>query len=189
MSKYKNYEKTKDMIRETFAKLVIEKKEFDAISIKDIIEGAGIAKSTFYYHYDDIDDFLIELYTDIIAKFNKLVSGYYQQDVNAKFLYVRQTAKFLKQYDDFFRVLLKSDKSNAFIKMFKNNLVEVFQKDNTLKLHQISANRRTAEIHMVANGISYLFVDYYRENLNVTLDEIADLVCSSISFSNLESLK
>ena len=41
---------------------------------------------------------------------------------------------------------------------------------------------------MVANGISYLFVDYYREGLNVTLDEIAELVCLSVAKSGFDSI-
>lgn len=185
---YKNYERTKNKIKDTFIQLVLEKKNLDLITTKDIIERAEIAKSTFYYHYDDVDGFLKEFYALIIEKFNKLVSGYYQKEGNSRFVYIRQIAENLKKYDDFFRILLKSEKSNSFISMFKKNLVEIFNNDANLKLHQITTDKRRAEIYMVANGISYLFVDYYRENLNVTLDEIAELVCLSVSKSGFESI-
>lgn len=185
---YKNYERTKIKIKDTFIALVLEKQNIDLITTKEIIEKAHIAKSTFYYHYDDVDGFLKEFYQLIIENFNKLVSGYYQKEGNNRFVYIRQIAESLKKYDTFFRILLKSEKSNSFISMFKNNLVDIFDKDANLKLHQITTDKRKAEIYMVANGISYLFVDYYREGLNVTLDEIAELVCLSVSKSGFDSI-
>ena len=185
---YKNYERTKIKIKDTFIALVLEKQDIDLITTKEIIEKANIAKSTFYYHYDDVDGFLKEFYQLIIDNFNKLVSGYYQKEGNNRFVYIRQIAESLKKYDTFFRILLKSEKSNSFISMFKNNLVDIFAKDANLKLHQITTDKRRAEIYMVANGISYLFVDYYREGLNVTLDEIAELVCLSVSKSGFDTI-
>ena len=39
---------------------LLEKKDFEYISIKEICEKAGVNRSTFYLHYDNISDLLSE---------------------------------------------------------------------------------------------------------------------------------
>lgn len=39
---------------------LLEKKDFEYISIKEICETAGVNRSTFYLHYDNINDLLLE---------------------------------------------------------------------------------------------------------------------------------
>lgn len=40
--------------------LLLEKKDYDFITVKEICEKAGVNRSTFYLHYESIDDLLIE---------------------------------------------------------------------------------------------------------------------------------
>ena len=40
--------------------LLLEKKEYDFITVKEICEKAGVNRSTFYFHYVSIDDLLFE---------------------------------------------------------------------------------------------------------------------------------
>ncbi len=44
---------TKKSIMDSFVKM-LSQKPFDKITIKDIIEGCGLNRGTFYYYYDDI---------------------------------------------------------------------------------------------------------------------------------------
>lgn len=39
---------------------LLEKKDFEYISVKEICEKAGVNRSTFYLHYDNISDLLSE---------------------------------------------------------------------------------------------------------------------------------
>ena len=40
--------------------LILEKKEYEFISIKEVCEKAGVNRSTFYLHYETMDDLLNE---------------------------------------------------------------------------------------------------------------------------------
>ena len=51
----------KTLIYETFISL-LEKKPFDKITVKDIVETCGINRNTFYYYYSDIYDLLEEIF-------------------------------------------------------------------------------------------------------------------------------
>ena len=48
--------------------LLLEKKEYDSITVKEICEKAGVNRSTFYMHYDAKDDLLVETMKYINAR-------------------------------------------------------------------------------------------------------------------------
>ena len=55
--------------------MLLEKKEYDFITVKEICEKAGVNRSTFYLHYESIDDLLFETIEMINKKFNEVFSN------------------------------------------------------------------------------------------------------------------
>lgn len=49
--------------------LLLEKKEYEFITVKEICEKAGVNRSTFYLHYETIDDLLYEAIEMINKRF------------------------------------------------------------------------------------------------------------------------
>ena len=49
---------------------LLEKKDFEFISVKEICDKAGVSRSTFYLHYENMNDLLIETLGLINKKFN-----------------------------------------------------------------------------------------------------------------------
>ena len=49
---------------------LLEKKDFEFISVKEICDKAGVNRSTFYLHYENMNDLLIETIELINKKFN-----------------------------------------------------------------------------------------------------------------------
>ena len=73
-SKYFN---TAQYMNEALLEL-LNKKEYEYISVKELCNKAGVNRSTFYLHYENMDDLLNETIENIT---NKLVSYY---DINGK---------------------------------------------------------------------------------------------------------
>lgn len=63
---------TKKLIYDTFIEL-LEKKPFDRITVKDIVEACEINRNTFYYYYSDIYDLLEEIF---MKELNELVEAH-----------------------------------------------------------------------------------------------------------------
>ena len=63
---------TKKLIYDTFIEL-LEKKPFDRITVKDIVETCEINRNTFYYYYSDIYDLLEEVF---MKELNELVEAH-----------------------------------------------------------------------------------------------------------------
>lgn len=49
---------------------ILEKKDFEFITVKEICDKAGVNRSTFYLHYESIDDLLVETIEFINKKFH-----------------------------------------------------------------------------------------------------------------------
>ena len=76
-SKYFNTAK----LMNTALLLLLEKKEIDNITVKEICEKAGVNRSTFYLHYETIDDLLLET----IENLNKEFKTRFFENVRADF--------------------------------------------------------------------------------------------------------
>ena len=55
---------TKQAIRSSCIKLLNEKKTYQQITVKDIVEDCGINRNSFYYHYQDLPSLIEEIITD-----------------------------------------------------------------------------------------------------------------------------
>ena len=49
--------------------IILEKKEFEFITVKEICEKAGVNRTTFYLHYESMEDLLIETIEMITKRF------------------------------------------------------------------------------------------------------------------------
>lgn len=183
MKLYRNYEKTKKAIRDAFISEVMDKKDFDNVTVKNIIEKADIAKSTYYYHYKDIDTLINEICEEIINDLAKHLKKLNDGGNDKKYFYISELTKVLLQYDNFFRALFKSSKSRYFIVLLTGRLRTRFSNERILvrdiKEHT-SDIEKTIIINVLANGIAYSFADYYLGSLNVTLEELANMIIDKL---------
>lgn len=100
--------------------ILLEQKDIEYITVKEICKRAGFNRSTFYLHYESIDDLLNETLEYIINKF----VTYFNQD-SKEFIETLNTSKredlilinseYLKPYLEFIK-----DNKKVFITSFKN---------------------------------------------------------------------
>ena len=61
--------KTKNLIKDTFAVMLAEKKELSKINVSELVKRANINRSTFYAHYDDIYGVAEEYENELVDNF------------------------------------------------------------------------------------------------------------------------
>jgi len=102
--------KAKNALVSAFLRL-IEKEDFDKITVTSLVEECSISRQTFYYHFDDIDSMLIwafENETRLICKnknslkWSESAAGYID---------------FMKRYDTLLR---KASASKELLQIHKN---------------------------------------------------------------------
>lgn len=156
---------------------IIKNKEYQ-ISIKYLCEVAKINRTTFYSHYDSIEDILYEMCGGYITKacdifLDKTIS--YQERI-------KQSLMFLYQNGDFFYY--------TFNKLHNIEYCIMQMLDNELKIDGASDDKKTKlSLSFVVSGFvgigKLYFTNFWESKTNkFTLDEVADILANTINQEN-----
>lgn len=138
---------------------ILENKDYEYISVKEICDKAGYNRSTFYLHYESIDDLLDECIRYIMKKFyNKFKIRHNILDSNNNddllFLkddYLNPYLDFVKENKIIFKLAYKHPKilkvNNTYLDLKKNILNPILEKYN------IDVKKRNYMIDFYVNGI------------------------------------
>lgn len=172
---YRNVIKTKKAIKEAFADLVNEKKNIYKITVTELIERADIAKSTFYLHYDDIFGVIEEFENELLSELNSIIANTNSNTISFENSF-DLVLKFIKEHEEIYTKMIKSSLPVYFIDKLKNVLVELIFNKISLPTLSKDPNIRNAQLRFFANGAIDLVVDYFKGNLNISLEELKRIV-------------
>ena len=128
--------KTRKVIFNAFTEL-LSTKDFNNITVNEIIEKADIGRATFYSHFETKDyllkEFCEELFCHLFDTENKSQNEhnhiFYCDESDEIFLHL---FKHLKNNDNNILLLLSSENNELFSKYFKNNLELLIESNITL---------------------------------------------------------
>lgn len=151
--------KTRKLIKDTFVKMLSEKKEISKISVKELAERANISRATFYFHFDDvygvIDEFEAELVDRFFTNATLLATDDYEKFFDTIFSY-------LEENDENYRMMIKSNdvmvSAPKLARLAINKLLEIVINDGKIK------NKSFVEldISIFVDGLLMEYVKYCR---------------------------
>ncbi len=173
---------TKKLIYYTFIEL-LEKKPFDKITVKDIVEACDINRNTFYYYYSDIYDLLEEIF---MKELNELVDAHKEgKSWASSFIKVAYAA-----YDH--KKLINNICASRSYEYFENYMYKVCN-NIMVDLVQFMAqgmNVAEGDIEFIASFYEYAFVgiisEWFRTGMREEPLELASqfsLVTGNIKYS------
>ena len=109
--------KTRNLIRDTFAELLYEKKNINKITVTELVQRADINRSTFYSHYDDVRHVAEDIKAETLKAFfeNKTISNVHDIEPFFDEIYA-----YIKKNDSFFRLIFISDEVTNFVRHLGN---------------------------------------------------------------------
>ncbi len=156
--------KTKKKIKEEFANLVYEKQELSKITVAELVKRIDITRGTFYSHYDNIYDVAKEFQNDALSMLDADINSY--DDVITFFDLITEHLKF---NDTLYSAILKCDEPLIFMDRLTKVTIEkltMFLKTNK------SYKNLDFDIRVFTYGIVQLYIKYFRNETNYSLDEI-----------------
>jgi AcrR family transcriptional regulator len=135
--------------------LLLEKKEYEFITIKEICEKAGVNRSTFYLHYETMDDLLDETIRMINTKF---MEAFNNEKLNVKgsskenLFFINE--KYLIPYLNFIK-----ENKNVYKLIYKN--ARLFQAQTTLEKFYNEIFEIALDKHGVSNEEKDYIFSYY----------------------------
>lgn len=177
--------KTRDAIFKAFTALLAEK-NYNQISVQDIIDAADIGRATFYAHFETKDyllkDLCEDLFGHIINTAMGLPNGYYHCScgsmTDSVFLHL---LRHLQENDRNILELLSSQNNEMFLRYFKSNLKKLILTQYADK--GLLSNLKLPEDYLV-NHISASFVEtvdwWLSRKMKETPEEITEYFLGAI---------
>ena len=161
--------KTKQLIKDTFAELLHEKRNIAKISVTELVRRANINRSTFYSHYDDIWQVAEDIKAETMRAFfeNKTIASL--QDIEPFF---DEIYRYIKKNDDLFRLIFVADEVMGFVrrlgKTCKDKIYDAVRNDPAV----MDQHLLELEVSAFSDGIAMQFIRYYHDDFPVALEEI-----------------
>ena len=171
----KRYKSSSEKIETTFLSLILNHK-YDEITISELCDKAEINRSTFYAHYDDINDLIIK----IESKFAKGTAGifnYGQRQTHEAFV---EMFKFIEENKYFYKAFLNIPyitpaETNTKIDVLKN----IGEKTNIDKSNKIGIFYRAS---FFGAGIKEMCRLWLERDCQETPEEMAGLLLEEYKF-------
>ncbi|MCB2214013.1 TetR/AcrR family transcriptional regulator [bacterium] len=141
--------KTKRGLREAFIRLLLEK-GYDAISIQDIATEAEAARVTFYRHYRNKEELLLDCLEVVYEELLERVKQVTAQGVQQEYLPLMVFYEHVQEKEDLYQILFSSQGAQFLI----TRLTELMAKRTKEQIeNRVNAEQLLVPIEIIANHI------------------------------------
>lgn len=165
---------------------LLNRKEYEFITVKEICEKAGVNRSTFYLHYETIDDLLEEC----IENQNKKFVEYFSKTTNEFFAKFRELSKeelifITPEYLTPYLNYVKENKVIHLVSVKHNVLMKSVEKSNKLNKYvfkpifeRFGIDEKTEEymISYYLNGINAIIIEWIKGGCKDEISFIEKLI-------------
>lgn len=168
---YRNAIRSKQLIREAMITL-LNKKSLTEITVSDIVKTANINRGTFYNHYGNPIDVLEEIKEELMQKLSSaLMLSKEKKDVDT---FLNTIIEHFKRNEEEYRKIIDAIPMSVIDKM-KQELIN--------EIAMLKPDIDNLSLSLIVNGIAGLYLDYLKDKVNFSYDEIAKTLKEFISFS------
>ena len=169
---------------------LLEKKDFEYITIKEICETAGVNRSTFYLHYENTFDLLQETTRYILDKH----FAYYSSDtkeITARFAnaelkdllfitseYLVPYLTFIKDNQRVFRVSIKNFNSLSLNDVYRKMFEYIF--NPILERFNVPENKRSYMIKFYLTGVYAIVTEWLDRNCSDDMETITEVIIDCV---------
>ncbi len=178
--------------------LLLEKKEYSFITVKEICEKAGVNRSTFYLHYETMDDLLSECieYTG-----NKIQKKYNNKIIDKKVIKNSQLEDLLLITPEYLLPYLEFLKDNKSIYKIAYSQPNVFKEQYIVNhLHKnifepildrflVPKNEQKYMISFYLSGMSSVMIEWIKNDCKENIQTILNILTKCLNLGDMSCLK
>lgn len=172
-AEYRSAIRSRKMIRESFLEL-LKDKDISKITVTDIVNKADLNRSTFYAHYIDVRAITEEMENEVIDKMIEILKKFeFKNFFNNPTPLLLEVSRFLESNQDTYKILLKVNEAETFLKKLKNEFAKYMMSDTNIPEYLKDSKMVNLRISYFAGGIINMYQDWFSGNLNCSLNDIA----------------
>ena len=185
-AEYRSAIRSRRMIREAYTQLLKEK-DLSKITVTDIIKRADLNRATFYAHYPDVRGVTEEIENEIIAKMLDVLEEFrYTNFFRNPAPLLLKLSRYLEEDADFYRTLVRANGSEIFMEKLKKVFTDHMINDSDIPEDIRHSQMVTLRICYFAGGIVNLYKQWFRGDLDCTLNDIAMEVSGLLQLESKE---
>lgn len=172
-AEYRSSIRSRRMIREAYTQLLKEK-DLSKITVTDIVTRADLNRATFYAHYPDvrgvteeIEDEIIEKMIDVLKEFK--FTSFFKNPAPL----LLKLSRCLEKDDEFYRTLIRANGSEIFMEKLKNVFSDYMLNNSDIPEDMRHTKTVRLRVYYFADGIINLYKQWFRGDLDCTLNDIA----------------
>ena len=177
--------------------LLLEKKEYSFITVKEICEKAGVNRSTFYLHYETIDDLLSECIEYVGNKINKKFSNKVinkQVIKNSKLEdlllitpeYLLPYLEFLKENKAIYKIAYSQP--NVFKEQYVVNHLHKNIFEPILNRFLVPKNEQKYIMSFYLSGMGALMIEWIKNDCKEDIQTIINILMKCFNFGDMSCL-
>lgn len=168
--------KTKAAIHKAFLEL-LQRKEFQLISVTELAALADIDRKTFYLHYNSTADILKEFELQLADKVTQLLKEEVSFDIDSFFqglnrIMMEDIGLFRRISDTTAYAFLLTECKD----ILKNTLIESFYRKNDMSLQKFNVHAE-----YISSGIIGIYTNWLRTGSLLSLEELTDTAKDAVS--------
>ena len=169
---------------------LLEKKDFEYITIKEICNTAGVNRSTFYLHYDNTSDLLKETTRYIIDKHlayygieQKHISLQFETCRHEKLLFITNEylvpyLTFIKDNQRLFKVSIKQLNSLNMEEVYEKMFDHIF--NPILSRFHVPENQRAYVMKFYLTGVFAIVMEWLNSNCSDNMDTVIQVITDCV---------
>ena len=182
-AEYRSAARSRRLIRDAYVNLMQEK-PIDKISISDIVREADLNRGTFYAHYSNPMDVLMEIANEILGD----VEGFFADFSFTDFLQnpmplLLRVEKMLADNLDFYRRINLNTASIGFTDRIKKILVEYISSNKSVPENLRENPHFTVALELFAGGLISVYLGFVLGTIRASAREITETISILISQS------
>ena len=172
-AEYRSAIRSRRMIREAYMELLKEK-DLSKITVTDIITRADLNRATFYAHYPDVRGVTEEIENEIIEKMLEVLKEFqFTNFFRNPAPLLLKASRYLEEDADFYRILVRANGSEIFMEKLKKVFADHMLNDSDIPESMRQSQMVELRVCYFAGGIVNLYKQWFRGDLNCTLNDIA----------------
>lgn len=172
-AEYRSAIRSRRMIREAYMELLKEE-DLSKITVTDIITRADLNRATFYAHYPDVRGVTEEIENEIIEKMLEVLKEFqFTSFFRNPAPLLLKISRYLEEDTDFYRILVRANGSEIFMEKLKKVFSDHMLNDSDIPESMRQSKMVELRVCYFAGGIVNLYKQWFRGDLNCTLNDIA----------------
>lgn len=185
---YKNSILTKKKIASAYLSILIE--DPSNVNVTEIVKKANIHRGTFYIHFENVKTVQEFIETELASNFKDLETDFRSVQIDkTPEIIISKFNEILQKDLEFYRLFIRAASNTALMEAIKKSILISISNNFKVMRYVMNFERFKVVIQYITGGVLGTYTDWFKGNIDCTLDDLKDYLTHLIKTGLKEFIK